>query len=299
MTHPARLLFDADFFKSAEQLRLRFRRAGDGGFHGQHASLHAGTGHDFVDRRDYVPGDDFRHIDWGVFARHGDLLLKRFREETDVPVYLFVDCSQSMAWEDGAKFDLARQAAASLGYLALTGLDRVSVLGFGAGGTRVFPLCRGLPPLTRLLEFLAELATSTGPTDLDAVVREFVQRALPQGVAILISDFFFPLGYEAALDRLWGAGFQVHLVQLYDETELCPERVGRYELVDSESGAAIDVTIDERLLAEYGARFRSFLSSLREYAQRRGMSLVQISGRSARYDEVVLALVAALDRRGR
>ena len=105
--------------------------------------MQLGGGIEFADHREYTPGDDFRYLDWNVFARHDELLLKRFQEEEDLHVYLLLDCSRSMAFGDPPKFDYARQVAAALGYIALADLDRVAVVAFAGDIVADFPLTRG------------------------------------------------------------------------------------------------------------------------------------------------------------
>ena len=105
-----------------------------------------GGGIEFADHREYSPGDDLRYLDWNVFARHDELLLKRFQEEEDLHVYIFLDLSRSMEFGQPSKFDLARQLAAALAYIALADLDRVAVLAFSEGIVQEFPLTRGKGP---------------------------------------------------------------------------------------------------------------------------------------------------------
>src|SRR5205085_3632640 len=105
----------------------------------------------------YTPGDDYRYLDWNVYARHGELLLKRFQEEEDLHVYFLLDCSRSMGFGAPAKFDLARQVTAALAYIALADLDRVSVVAFSSGILADFPLTRGKARILSLLKFLEDL----------------------------------------------------------------------------------------------------------------------------------------------
>src|SRR5262245_52640501 len=96
----------------------------------QRRTMQLGGGIEFADHRDYHPGDDFRYLDWNLYARHEELLLKRFQEEEDLHVYFLLDCSRSMGFGDPVKFDLARQVLAALAYIALADLDRISVSAF-------------------------------------------------------------------------------------------------------------------------------------------------------------------------
>ena len=136
-------LFDSDFLKKLEYLSLVSRRVFRGQLLAQRRTMQLGGGIEFADHREYTPGDDFRYLDWNVFARHGELLLKRFQEEEDLHVYLLLDCSRSMAFGDPPKFDYARQVAAALGYIALADLDRVAVVAFAGDIVADFPLTRG------------------------------------------------------------------------------------------------------------------------------------------------------------
>lgn len=108
--------------------------------------------------RDYSPGDDFHAINWTLCARRDELYVKLFEGQADRDVHIMLDCSASMGLGRPAKFQLARQVAAALGYVSLLRLDRVIVAAFADG------LVAGLPPLRhesrvlRLLRFLEKLA---------------------------------------------------------------------------------------------------------------------------------------------
>src|SRR5438309_3377529 len=123
-------LFDSDFLKKLEYLSLVSKRVFRGSILAQRRTMQLGGGIEFADHREYTPGDDFRYLDWNLYARHEELLLKRFQEEEDLHVYLLLDCSRSMAFGRPPKFDFARQMTAALAYIALADLDRVAVVGF-------------------------------------------------------------------------------------------------------------------------------------------------------------------------
>ena len=144
-------LFDSRFLQKLEYLSLVSRRAFPGQLLAHRRTKQLGSGIEFADHRDYVAGDDYRYLDWNVFARHGQLLLKRFQEEADLHVYLLLDCSRSMGYGGPHslphgppdKFDYARQITAALAYIALADLDRVSVVAFAQELLATFPLTRG------------------------------------------------------------------------------------------------------------------------------------------------------------
>src|SRR3954470_11813061 len=136
-------LFDSDFLKKLEYLSLISKRVFRGSLMAQRRAMQLGSGIEFADHREYTPGDDFRYLDWHVFARHDELLLKRFQEEEDLPVYFLLDCSQSMAFGKEAKIDYARRVTAALAYVALADLDRIAVTAFAGDVVADFPLTRG------------------------------------------------------------------------------------------------------------------------------------------------------------
>src|SRR5579862_9014554 len=119
--------------------------------------MHLGGGIEFADHREYTAGDDFRYLDWNLYARLDELLLKRFQEEEDLHVYLLLDCSRSMGFGTPPKFDFARQVTAALAYIALADLDRVSVVAYSQEILGDFPLARGKDRILSLLRFLENL----------------------------------------------------------------------------------------------------------------------------------------------
>src|SRR5262245_4485780 len=91
-------LFDSDVLKKLEYLSLVSPRVLRRPWLAQRRTMQLCGGIEFADHREYTPGDDFRYLDWNVFARHDELLLKRFQEEEDLHVYLLLDASRSMAY---------------------------------------------------------------------------------------------------------------------------------------------------------------------------------------------------------
>src|SRR5207244_2521989 len=138
-----------------------------------------GRGLEFADHRPYSAGDDFRHIDWKAYQRLNRLLLRLFDEERDLPIYLMIDTSRSMA--EPAKFDMARQITAALCYIGLAHLDRLTLLPFGPGLGRELSPGRGKGRIFRVFDLLEKMA-ATGGTDLRASFKEFASRPRQLGL---------------------------------------------------------------------------------------------------------------------
>src|SRR5918911_301096 len=123
-------LLSPDLLRRLEQFQLLAARRAKSSAKGERRSRARGRSVEFADYRNYVAGDDFRYLDWNLYGRLDKLFLKLYEEERELPVRIFLDCSESMAFGTPAKFLFARQVAAAIGYVALCGFDRVSVIAF-------------------------------------------------------------------------------------------------------------------------------------------------------------------------
>jgi len=165
-------LFSESFLRRLERLALVARRASAGQTQGERRSPKRGQSVEFSDFRPYVAGDDFLRIDWNAYARLERFFIKLFVEEEDLAVHLLVDTSRSMRWGRPAKLGYAAHVAGALGYIALAGLDRVTVTALGNAdrsgptdhpGSGYFPFHRGKRQALALFDFLQSL-TASAPT---------------------------------------------------------------------------------------------------------------------------------------
>ncbi|MFN5896277.1 MAG: DUF58 domain-containing protein, partial [Planctomyces sp.] len=279
-----------DFLTRLEYLSIMSKRVFRGQLLAQRRTRQTGAGIEFADHREYSPGEDLRYLDWNVYARHGDLLIRRFQEEQDLHLWLLLDCSNSMNLADGRKFDLARQLAAALAWIALADLDRISVLACAAGVVEQFPLTRGRERILPLMQFLQGLTASTPQTSLLESVRQFLHRRPRPGIAVILSDLFDPAGFEAGLDQLRFSGFDLHVIQLHHPLDADPAVLGDAELVDVETGTTLQTTITEHMLSEYRRLFRQHQDAVRNYCARYNLGCTQ-SGCQVQFDSLVMAMM--------
>ena len=123
-------LLTPELLRRLEQFQLLAARRAKSSARGERRSRARGQSVEFADYRNYVHGDDFRYLDWNLYGRLDRLFLKLYEEERELPVRIFLDASESMTFGEPRKFDFARQVAAAIGYVALSGFDRVSVIPF-------------------------------------------------------------------------------------------------------------------------------------------------------------------------
>jgi uncharacterized protein (DUF58 family) len=286
-------LLTPELLRRLEQFQLLAARRAKSSAKGERRSRARGQSVEFADHRSYVPGDDFRYLDWNLFGRLDKLFLKLYEEERELPVRIFLDASESMTFGEPRKFDFARQVAAAIGYVALCGFDRVSVIPFpnAQGRTQttqataeaaanfsqqsaIEGALRSVRGKKSSMQFFQNLTalTAGGGADLNEAMRRGALEARHTGLAIVLSDFLDPAGYEAGLTALVGRGFQVNCVQILAPEELAPTTFGDLRLVDSESGGLQEVTFGRYRMKAYQQTVQNFIQRLREFTTKRGIN---------------------------
>jgi uncharacterized protein (DUF58 family) len=289
-------LLTPELLRRLEQFQLLASRRAKSSAKGERRSRARGQSVEFADYRTYVHGDDFRYLDWALYGRLERLFLKLYEEERELPVRIFLDSSESMAFGTPRKFDFARQLAAAIGYVALCGFDRVSVVPFPSGGPdakvqgtarsvemgarNALRSVRGKKSGIQYFQNLSALSAG-GVADLNQALRRGALEARQSGLAVVLSDFLDPAGYETGLSALTARGFQVDVVQILAPEELAPTSFGDLRLVDSETGAMQEVTFGRFRLKAYQQSVQNFIQRLREYCQSRGINFFSVSSNSS------------------
>lgn len=269
-------LLDPAFLQRLDTLSLLSRKRFRGLQRGDRRSTARGRGVEFDDYRAYLPGDDYRYIDWNVVSRLDRLFVKMFSEEEDLDVSLLIDTSRSMAAGQPSKLLLAKQIAAAIGYIGLINLDRVGVSAFASTVASRLERLRGRGRAVDLLAFLDGLAPA-GETDLEMTIRLHVAAAKRRGLLILLTDLLDPRGYEQALLLCRHHRFQLFLIQILADEELAPGLAGDLRLVDVETGHAVEVTVDAEALREYAAARDAFLGGIERFCYRHGIDYMRTS----------------------
>ncbi len=269
-------LLPPELLRRLEQFQMLARRRAKSSLKGERRSRARGHSVEFADHRAYTTGDDFRYLDWNLYGRLDRLFLKLYEEERELPVTLFLDSSESMTFGEPRKFDFARQIAAAIGYVALCGFDRVSVVPFPEDTTQLAVLSalrsvRGRKSSLELLQNLTALKAH-GSAALNDSLRRGALQARHAGVAVVLSDFLDPAGYEAGLTALLGRGFHINVVHILAPDELNPNVFGDLRLVDAESGALEEVTFGRYRLAAYKRTVQNFCQRLKEFCSSRGIT---------------------------
>ena len=277
---------DADFLRRCECLCHETRRTWDRRFLARRVRLQLAGGTDVTGYSDYTAGDDFRYVDWNRCARHDELVSKQFRGSEETVVHLLLDSSGSMKLGAHSKFDAARRLTAALGYVALAHLDSVSVVVFSDRIVSELPALRGRKSIPRLTGFVDELTLDGASTDLAGAIKAFASRGHRTGLAIVISDFFDPAGFEPAIDILRRWDYEPFLVQVHDRLDAEPELLGNVHLHDVELGRRYHATVDQTDLANYRAVYAEFRDAFRRYCLRYSIGFSH-AGSDAPFEETI------------
>jgi hypothetical protein len=273
MTEP---LFDSAFLRKLDRLTMLTRRAMSGEMQGERRSPRRGTSVEFADFRPYTTGDDFRQIDWNLYARLDRFFLKMFVAEEELTIHLLVDNSASMDWGEPNKLDYARRAAGAFGYIALSSLDRVTVTAFGAGagsansGGQQFPGVRGKRGALPLFHFLQNIPVGN-TVDLSGACHRYMQTARTPGPLLLCSDLLDP-GWQDALKALSSRPFEITVLHILAPQEVDPQIEGDFRLTDSEGGPTVEITADPDALRQYYQHLNEWRTEVETFCNGRSIT---------------------------
>jgi len=226
------LLSDAEL-RALARARVRLARV-RGTMPGLHPSPWLGLSLEFADHRPYQPGDDYRLIDWTVYARLRRLVTKVFAREAETPLYLLVDTSASMAQGQPTKLDSAARTAAALAFVAHRNQDRLAVHMLGGTAGEYPGPRRGRGVLVEAFRMLSQVGAE-GTLSLNEALIRWARVTRTPGTCIVLSDFLVEDGYADGLRALRHARYQVAAVQILAGTDLDPPRLGEARLWDVES----------------------------------------------------------------
>jgi uncharacterized protein (DUF58 family) len=203
-------------------LELQARLIVEGYLSGMHKSPYHGFSVEFVQHREYVPGDDIKHVDWKVYGRTERYFLKQYEEETNLICWLLVDVSESMQYRSGPvnKYDYACMVAAALGYLILHQQDSAGLVTFDE---RIRHFLRPASQPSHLKEMVKILNLGAGQakTRLAPLFHDLAERITRRGIIFILSDLFDEVeDLMKALKHLRHKRHEVVIFHILDGAEL-------------------------------------------------------------------------------
>ena len=270
------LAINEAFLQRVEMLQTVLKNNIAGLFGGNHKSRTFGSSCEFADYRNYVAGDDITKIDWNAYARFETLYLKLYLDERQLHTKIYIDVSQSMAFGDGKKAETALQIAATLAYLSVTELDRVSI--FAIRDSEVIEIISSVSGRER---YFAEI---TKLNDVEFGGGCFISEGiLPtqvgygDGLSVIISDFLTDNDYENAIDYLADKKRDLLCVQVLTSEEINPKVRGKNVFYDSENiEKSYRKNINKDIIKAYREAVKYVQDRLRNYCNARGAEYVLV-----------------------
>ncbi|MDX8361811.1 DUF58 domain-containing protein [Cytobacillus sp. IB215316] len=268
-------ILDSALLIRLNKYRIQSKRQKRGFQQGARRSMKQGQSLDFSDYRQYQPGDDLRQIDWNIYARTNKHYIKRFLDEQELVISLYLDCSKSMNLID-EKWLLAKRLAATLGYMSLSHDDRVGI----------FPVCstdspffykKGRAYANKAAFYISELTNSVSEqtTFSQSIANNIVPKS---GVSIIISDFLEPLDdITAALKKIQANRQELYVIQLLTEEETNPNYQGDLKLIDSEMNQQMNVSMLPSIKRNYVDRVNQHTEDLEQFCFDRGIGFIRCS----------------------
>lgn len=279
--------FDPKTLERIKRLDVRARLVVEGFITGQHQSPYHGFAIEFATHREYVPGDEIKHIDWKVWSKTDRLYIKEYEEDTNLKCTMLVDCSKSMKYgsespDHWSKFDYGATAAASLAYLLQQQQDAVGLVTFNTRIARNLP-ASSHPNHLKLILHELEQTQPDERTDVDDVFRQLHRQISRRGMVVLISDLFVDLDTLAdALRKFRVQRHEVIVFHIMHEDELT------FPFQDNTLFRGLEVNVE--LHAEPRALRRTYLEVVDRYRER-----VRKLCASAGIDYVLMSTADPLD----
>lgn len=277
MTRDSKRFLHPEAIRRIGRLELRARHIVEGLLSGMHRSPYFGQSVEFLQHRQYTPGDDLRHVDWKAWAKQDRLYVKQFEEDTNMRCTLLVDVSASMQYGSGPlnKYEYAATAATSLAYLLLKQHDTVSCIAFDEK-IRIRTPLRSTQAHLKAIVAALDATDPQNKTDAGAILREVAEVSPRRGLITVVSDL---LGDVASTLRglrlLRQRGHDVLVLHVMDDDELDfpfdgPTRFEGLELPEH-------LTCNPRALRDgYMQALQRFLTELRRGCAKDGIDYALI-----------------------
>ena len=253
--------------KRISRMDLRAAHIVEGFLSGMHRSPYFGQSIEFLQHREYVAGDDLRHVDWKVWARNDRLYVKQFEEETNLRAYLLVDVSRSMEYGDGVftKSEYAATIAVSLAYLILKQQDAVGCFTFDDEVRGRVPTSSRREQIHAIIKSL-EVDQPNNKTDLLGIFQKAAERFSRRGMMIVISDLLSDVEQTMrGLKMIRQRGHDILLFHVMDDDELEFPFTGptRFEGLESDDRLSCN---PQALREGYMEAVQEFLGDVRRQA---------------------------------
>jgi uncharacterized protein (DUF58 family) len=280
----SKMPINEEFLQQVELLQMLIKNNVAGLFGGNHKSKTFGSSCEFADFREYIPGDDMKKIDWNAYARTEKLNLKLYLDERQLHTRIYIDASRSMGYGKGHKDEQAIRIAATLAYLSINEMDKVSVYIIRENG-----LDEIISPMLGKEAYLNNISKLN---DIEFDGDSYISKALlpskvgyGDGMSIIISDFLTDNNFEDGIDLLTSKKRDILCIQVLSKEELNPKVRGKMHLFDSENvNLSYRKNINREIITAYRKALDYATNRVREFCASRGADYMLVSSEQSMYE---------------
>jgi uncharacterized protein (DUF58 family) len=275
-------MIDTSFLRQLDRFDVVLKKRVISSYAGTRQSKNFGSGLVFYDYKDYVPGDDFRAIDWKVFARTDEFFIRRYEEERNMRIHVVMDASASMNFGTKVKkFEYASMIGIGFCYMALRNNESFEVSTF-SDDLQIFRAKKGMNKLLSVVDTLNNLVPK-GHSNFRESIEKYKAAIRTKSLVVVISDFLFdPEELRNTLYRFKKS--EVIVIQVLDSSERELALEGDMILHDSESSDRMRTYISNRLIEDYSDKLISHIYSLKKICDQFNMKFVSVSTETPIFD---------------
>lgn len=256
-------MIDIQFLSQLKRFQIIVKKRVTSSFTGSRKSTSIGSGLIINDFRPYVPGDDYRAIDWKVFARTDDFFVKRYEEERDLTTHVLIDVSKSMDYgtTKRKKFEYAAMLALGFSYLSARNNEKFH-LSLINEQTDYLRAKRSSNQVLGFLKYLNKVKCE-GIINFEDELRKYKKTIKSKSLVVIMSDFLFDI--EQVRNSLYlFKNHDLRVIQILDKSETNFAVFGSVILEDSETKNKIETYITERKRQEYREKMYHHILSVEQ-----------------------------------
>jgi len=279
-------------------MELKARMVVEGFIVGLHKSPYHGFSVEFAEHRQYMPGDDIKHVDWKVYGKSDRFYIKQFEEETNLRGYILLDASASMGYKsDGiSKLEYGSYLAASLAFLMLRQQDAPGLLVYDEKVRSYIPPKGATSHINNILKELNKIEPSN-KTDAGTSFHELAERTKRRGLIIVISDLFDdPEKLIAGLKHFRHRRHEVVVFQVLDPFERNFDYKSEARFRDMETGQTL-LTNPHQIRGEYRDKMKDYIEYISR-ACRESLIDYHLLDTSISFDQALFGYLAKRSKLG-
>jgi uncharacterized protein (DUF58 family) len=269
------MAIDLSFLKQLDRFDVVLKKRVISNYAGSRQSKNYGTGLVFYDYKEYVPGDDYRAIDWKVYARTDDFYIRRYEEERNMRIHVVIDASASMNFGTKfKKFEYASMIGIGFCYMALRNNESFEVSTF-SNDLDVFRAKKGMNKLVSTVDILNKVVPK-GRSKFRESIEKYKAAIQTKSIVVIISDLLFdPEELKNTLYRFKRS--EVMVVQVLDSSERELDLQGDTILTDSETQDRMRTFISNRVIENYSEKLLDHIYGIKKICDSLNVKFLSVS----------------------